>query len=144
MKQKTILLIFGFISFIACNNINEETRGNEKVATDSATIEKTATNKEASECYINTKNKDSILLRITIKNNTVTGEMNYQIAGKDKNKGTLQGEMRGDTIFADYTFSSEGKESLRQVAYLKKDNQLLEGYGVLCVQSIDAKRLLYL
>jgi len=55
--------------------------------------------------------------------------MNYCIAGKDKNTGTLQGQVRGDTIFADYTFWSEGKQSVRQVAYLKKDNSLLEGYG---------------
>ena len=37
--------------------------------------------------------------------------------------------MRGDTLVADYTFNSEGIESVRQVAFLKKGDQLLEGYG---------------
>lgn len=130
MKQKVILLIFPSIFFIACNNNNKEKAAvDEKNTTDSTTTAKAATNNETSECYINTKNKDSMLVNLTIKNNILTGDMNYQIAGKDKNKGTLQGEIRGDTIFADYTFMSEGKESVRQVAYLKKDNKLLEGYG---------------
>lgn len=75
------------------------------------------------------KSKDSVTLHLAITNDSIKGVMDYQLTGKDKNKGTLQGELRGDTIFADYTFMSEGKESVRQVAYLKKDNQLLEGYG---------------
>lgn len=112
----------------SCNSNQEKTSGDEKVGADS-TITKADTNNGTSECYINTKNKDSMLLHLTIKNNSVTGDMNYHVSGKDKNKGTLQGEIRGDTIFADYTFMSEGKESVRQVAYLKKDNSLLEGYG---------------
>ena len=37
--------------------------------------------------------------------------------------------MKGDTLVADYTFNSEGKLSTRQVAFLKKDGKLMEGFG---------------
>lgn len=129
MKQKLFLLMSVGVFFGACNNNPKTTTIDTNVTTDTTATGKTATTNETSECYANTKSKDSVLLHLTINNNTVTGNMNYKIAGKDKNKGTLQGEMRGDTLFADYTFSSEGTQSVRQVAYLKKDNSLLEGYG---------------
>lgn len=135
MKHKLFLLIAAGVVVTSCNNEPKTTTADgtvtadTKATTDTATTEKTTTANETSECYVNTKSKDSALLHLTINNNTVTGNMSYAIAGKDKNKGTLQGELRGDTIFADYTFSSEGKQSVRQVAYLKKDNSLLEGYG---------------
>ena len=34
-------------------------------------------------------------------------------------------------LLADYTFQSEGKESVRQVAFKIQDGKLLEGYGEL-------------
>jgi hypothetical protein len=37
--------------------------------------------------------------------------------------------MKGDTLLADYFFLSEGTRSIRQVAFLKRGNSLLEGYG---------------
>jgi hypothetical protein len=128
MKQK-VFIVIAFVVLLSCNGNPEKTITYNKVTTDSVATEKINTCTETSECYINKKNKDSMGLTLTIKNNLVTGNMNYQIMGKDKNKGTLQGEMRGDTLFADYTFWSEGIQSVRQVAYLKKDSSLLEGYG---------------
>jgi hypothetical protein len=37
--------------------------------------------------------------------------------------------MIGDTLIADYTFASEGTVSVREVAFLKKDHVLIEGFG---------------
>ena len=51
------------------------------------------------------------------------------MSGKDRNAGTLTGQMRGDTLLADYTFRSEGVESVRQVAFLTQDAGFVEGYG---------------
>ena len=47
----------------------------------------------------------------------------------DKNAGTIAGEMRGDTLIANYTFTSQGKQSVREVVFLKKGNKFLEGVG---------------
>ena len=37
--------------------------------------------------------------------------------------------MIGDTLFADYTFSSEGQSSVREIVMIKKGNDLIEGFG---------------
>jgi len=37
--------------------------------------------------------------------------------------------MNGDTLIAEYTFMSEGINSVREVAFLKKDQNYVEGYG---------------
>jgi hypothetical protein len=57
--------------------------------------------------------------------------MLYQLKERDRNNGTLQGTIKGDTLIADYTFSSEGMVSVRQVAFLKQQEGLREGFGEL-------------
>lgn len=59
----------------------------------------------------------------------VNGKLSYNLVGKDRNEGTLIGNMKGDTLIADYTFSSEGVSSVREVAFLQKDGTFIEGYG---------------
>lgn len=68
-------------------------------------------------------------MKLTLTGNEVTGDLACKYFQKDQNKGTLRGVMIGDTLFATYTFTSEGIESSREVASLKKDNDLVEGYG---------------
>ena len=53
----------------------------------------------------------------------------YNLNGKDKNIGTIQGGMKGDILIADYNFQSEGSWSTRQVAFKKLDDKFIEGYG---------------
>jgi len=59
----------------------------------------------------------------------INGNLTYNLVGKDKNEGTLIGNMKGDTLIADYTFMSEGVSSVREVAFLQKDGTFIEGYG---------------
>ncbi len=80
-------------------------------------------------CYSYTNNKDSATLTLITSGHVITGELSYKLFEKDSNHGVIKGAMRGDTLIADYVFNSEGKESTRQVAFLKKDGKLLEGYG---------------
>ena len=68
-------------------------------------------------------------MEIVIAGNLVTGNLTYKLFQKDKNEGTLQGTIKGDTLIADYKFMSEGTESVREVAFLKKGNDFIEGYG---------------
>jgi hypothetical protein len=37
--------------------------------------------------------------------------------------------MKGNTLFAEYKFLSEGTECIREVVFLKKENDFVEGYG---------------
>ncbi len=70
-----------------------------------------------------------MFLHLKISDNIVTGDLTYNLFQKDNNKGTLQGTMKGDTLIAEYKFLSEGTESIREVAFLKKENDFVEGYG---------------
>lgn len=81
------------------------------------------------QCYPYTTDKDTVSMKLTLVGNEVTGDLAYNYFEKDKNKGTLRGVMSGDTLFATYTFASEGIESSREVAFLKKDNDLVDGYA---------------
>lgn len=81
------------------------------------------------QCYLGVPGKDSVFLQLHIGNNKVTGNLEYKRFEKDRNKGTIRGMFRGDTLVADYTFMSEGVMSVREVMFLKKGDVLMEGFG---------------
>lgn len=82
------------------------------------------------QCFVSTANNSSIELSFNVNSHQeVNGKLSYNISGKDKNEGTLIGNMKGDTLIADYTFMSEGVSSVREVAFLQKDGALIEGFG---------------
>ena len=82
-----------------------------------------------SGCYASFSGKDTILLKIEVFPNVVTGILKYQVWEKDKNEGTIEGKLSGDTLFANYTFTSEGQTSVREVAFLLNNHQAIEGFG---------------
>ena len=84
---------------------------------------------ETSACYASVVAEDSVSLRLVNTDGDITGELAYNFREKDDNVGTVMGQMHGDTLLADYTFMSEGTESVRQVAFLKKGDAFIEGYG---------------
>ncbi|KUJ60093.1 hypothetical protein AR687_19530 [Flavobacteriaceae bacterium CRH] len=82
------------------------------------------------QCYVSTANNSTISLSFNVNSHQeVNGKLSYSLYGKDKNEGTLIGNMKGDTLIADYTFSSEGVSSVREVAFLQRENTFIEGYG---------------
>ncbi|URC10879.1 hypothetical protein [Flavobacterium sp. B183] len=82
------------------------------------------------QCYASrTRNSVTEMSLNVNSHQEVNGKLSYNISGKDKNEGALIGNMKGDTLIADYTFISEGVTSVREVAFLKKDGAFIEGYG---------------
>lgn len=81
------------------------------------------------ECYGFTGDGDTVNLQMAVSGQDITGTLIHNLDQKDRNKGTISGKMKGDTILADYRFSSEGTESVREIVFLKKDGMLYEGYG---------------
>ena len=82
------------------------------------------------QCYAYRTETDTV--RLTLQNTqptTVTGQLTYRYFEKDRNQGTIRGTMHGDTLLADYTFQSEGRQSVREVAFLRRDIGFVEGYG---------------
>ena len=126
--MKTTLLSLLAIGTIltACNTKTAQESAGETAA-DTATV--AAPPVATASCYAYTANKDTITLRLTVTGAAVTGELAYKLFEKDKNTGTIQGGMKGDTLLADYTFMSEGTESVRQVAFLRGGDTFTEGYA---------------
>lgn len=95
--------------------------------------------KPGKHCYLALFEKDSASLSFTI---TKTGKVNGQLAIKYGNAdttashqstaGKLTGVFRGDTLFADYYFTSgaNGKDNyINPVALLYKGDTLIMGHG---------------
>ncbi len=129
MKCKSILFMGILFIVFACTN-NEKSNNttvNDSVANDNTNI---TSSQPVKLCYAQ-KNKDTVLLNIELNGDKVTGELYINRFEKDVNRGTINGTMKGDTLFADYTFNAEGMQSVREVVFLKKDDVIIEGYGPL-------------
>lgn len=123
--KKVILSGVVFMSVLVSCKKEMET---EKPATTSDKI--VAEEQELQECYRAILKKDTISLTLNMKNSQLSsGNLSYNFYEKDKNEGALVGEMKGDTLYADYTFISEGTSSVREVAFLKKGDSYVEGFG---------------
>jgi len=111
----------------SCNNATQPVT-ESTATTDNLKVVKENTPVANTVCYAATGD-NTINLKLQINGNDVTGNLLYQLKEKDSNKGDLTGQLKGDTLLADYTFMSEGVQSTRQVIFLLKDNVAAEGYG---------------
>ncbi|MBP1225724.1 hypothetical protein [Flavobacterium sp. 1355] len=82
------------------------------------------------QCYSYSDNNSMVDLSFNVNSHQeVNGTLSYNLSGKDKNEGILNGNMKGDTLIAEYTFTSEGVSSVREVAFLNREGTFIEGYG---------------
>lgn len=127
--KKLIILSLLTLSFVSCKNktSKEQNTSEEKEV---VTTEKPSSLLQLG-CYSYNENNNAINLEITNFGNGITGKLTYAFDRKDSNSGIFSGKLDGDKLFGEYTFMSEGVESKREVAFLVKDNQLIEGYGEL-------------
>ncbi len=124
-------LIFLLCITAACANCNNNTAKKEtpgEAKTDIAI--KTASSLQTG-CYSYFDSSNAVNFEIIGQGESITGILTYALDGKDANTGTFKGELSGDKLSGTYTFLSEGVESTREVAFLVKNNQLIEGYGEL-------------
>ncbi|WEK19982.1 MAG: hypothetical protein P0Y49_02290 [Candidatus Pedobacter colombiensis] len=129
MKSTILIMVAFSLIMAACNseNKNKQPADNEKIA---ATNPPTDLAISTSDCYVHIKNRDTATLKINIDGQNLIGELNYKLFEKDSNKGEITGQIKGDTIIAEYTFNSEGMKSVREVAFVKKaDGNMYEGTG---------------
>ena len=105
--------------------------------TTQTTAEQPVTLASAAEprCYAYTTGQDTVRLTLQTTQPAVTGELAYHYFEKDQNRGTIRGTLHGDTLRADYTFQSEGRESVREVAFLRRGAGWVEGYGDVAEQA---------
>ncbi len=137
--MKKSLLILTAIATIIVSSCKNETKKNdsEVMAPEEADIMESDLNSPEIACYRYVSKKDTVLLQMEKMNDEVAGTLSYNYFEKDKNDGTFEGKMVGDTLFADYTFGSEGSVSIRDVIFVKKGNKLFEGFGQ--VEEVNGK-----
>lgn len=129
--NKIFLSALTLLALTACNNNSKQTDTERPVVKEAAPetgIQQPALNPG---CYEYNKDNNTIRLEITEVEDKVSGNLTFALAEKDDNEGTFPGTIHGDKIIGAYTFSSEGKESTREVAFLIKGDQLIEGFGEL-------------
>ncbi|MBC9929728.1 hypothetical protein [Chitinophaga qingshengii] len=102
----------------SCGQAGNQTNKN----TDSLKIDVTS----GDACFLRTTGKDSISLQLHIQDSSVTGDLSYRYFEKDKNNGTLSGSIHNHIIRAQYTFMSEGTQSIRPVVFRLQDDKAYE------------------
>lgn len=120
--MKTIKFLILVSLFASCNS---DKRGTDNVKSPQDDSKKIS----SINCYRYATSTDTILLKVIHAGNSISGTLIYMLNEKDKNKGMIQGNMKGDFLVAEYTFMSEGIQSTRQVVFKKEENSFIEGYG---------------
>ena len=98
--------------------------------------------------YIGHLANDVYILTILSKQGeSFTGTLDIKNFEKDSSTGILKGTYRNGILLADYTFQSEGTESVGWVAFKKIANGFIRGFGNVDsetkTQSIDSNQLTF-
>ena len=132
--KKTVFVFFLLVLVVSCKSKAEkENNCSEPEISTEMTEEKMETSSPILKtgCYTYEANGNKISFEITDVSSAILGNLNYTLKEKDPNTGTFTGSLKDSILIGSYTFASEGMESTREVAFLVKEGQLIEGYGEL-------------
>ena len=126
--KKLLVAAFAALSMLNCKNKEQKI---ETANTDPQEIIAEKTTALNLGCYVFDDGKNIVSLEIIENGEEIKGNLTYALSEKDKNSGKFTGKFKEGILIADYTFLSEGKESIRQVAFKPEGDKLIEGYGEL-------------
>ncbi|MGZ5197600.1 MAG: hypothetical protein ACXWVZ_06850 [Kaistella sp.] len=127
-----ILSAFMVLTALSCEKKITETVDVQTANPDSITVPESNEPIESSTlqtCYMEATGKDTLFITLDDNLGTITGKMRYKNFEKDSSFGDVMGTQNGDTLKLNYTFESEGTTSDREIYFLKKDGNLIEGIG---------------
>lgn len=130
--KKLILIPVIALAFSSCEKKSSEITTIDQSAADSVTVPESNEPIESStvqNCYLGVTGKDSVFVSVDNNLGTITGKMRYKNFEKDSSFGDLMGSKNGDTLKLSYTFQSEGSTSEREIYFLHKGENLIEGIG---------------
>ncbi|WP_353721579.1 hypothetical protein [Dyadobacter sp. 676] len=126
----TIRQFFSLLAISCLVSCSGKPGASDNMAADTSSRANIQAMDTTSHCFAYRVGKDSAFFRLHIgENGTATGELSYSLFEKDRNRGSFAGKIHGDTIWAKYTFTSEGIASVREIALLKKGPAWIEGFG---------------
>ena len=142
--MKNIILSAMAVFFIlSCDKKSTEITDLESTATDSVVVPETNEPVESSTlqtCYVAVSGKDSVFVSLDDNLGTIIGKMRYKNFEKDSSFGDVSGTQNGDTLKLNYVFEAEGTTSDREIYFLRKDGNLIEGIGE---HNVDADKDTY-
>ena len=128
MKSATYIFLFTSIILFGCKSEVPEKPEEASVEKQEIAAPKTESIQKI-ECYTYLENKDTIYMALSIKDDSIVeGDLSYSLFEKDQNKGSIRGRISNDSLFASYQFSSEGKDSEREIFFLKSPDGFVEGF----------------
>jgi len=81
-------------------------------------------------CYVAHLAKDVFTLEVqTQQGENVSGILDINNYEKDSSSGTFNGTYKDGILFGEYSFRSEGMDSVSQIIFKKEGNGFLRGYG---------------
>ena len=136
MMNRPILISVLIFLLVACSPSNRD----EQIAHN--VVGENAGRAAGPACYIYATDRDTVYLVLASPvGDTITGELRYDFFERDGNIGFIEGQVRGDTLMADYTFLSEGMVSVREVGFLLGKDRVIEGYGD--VEQVDGRMVFW-
>ena len=83
-------------------------------------------------CYVVAFEKDVYTLTILSQQSELfKGTLVFKNFQKDSSSGTFEGTYKNGILFGDYSFQSEGMNSVMQVIFKKSGSDFIRGYGAI-------------
>lgn len=124
-----VLVFLGLGIYAWSNNSGNKTSANGN-ATSTVYIPEVELPSALEGCYVAGTDKDVYTLNIsTQREDEVTGSLIFKNFEKDSSSGTFRGMYNNGILIGDYSFRSEGLDSVMQVAFKKEGNAFVRGYG---------------
>ena len=121
-----ITTLFIAICFVLCSCKHQEKQ--EKISDVEAVMQQTPAKEKT--CYAYSKDGNIVKLSMYINDDKkASGSLFISYKEKDANEGILTGNIHQDTLLINYKFKAEGRTSQRDMIFLFKGDQLIEGYG---------------
>lgn len=133
--MKYILYSLVFWCSLGCNDTNNtvEKPGDDRSAkSEKADLTK---NQGLPGCYMKITGRDTAILMLEQKGNSLSGKMLYDNFEKDGSRGTVNGMEDKEIIKLWYEFKSEGMHSVMEVYFKKENGRLLRGVGDMDVKT---------
>ena len=130
--KNLILSALMILTAVSCEKKTTETVDMQTTTPDSIVVPESNEPLESSTlqtCYMEATGKDTLFVSLDDNLGTITGKMRYKNFEKDSSIGDVMGTQNGDTLKLSYTFEAEGTTSDREIYFLRKDGNLIEGIG---------------
>lgn len=124
--KKAGLFVSLLILSVACNQQDAPSAG---TSSDTTSAPGKPDALPAKDCYAWTAGKDSIYFSLDGGTGIRNGRLVYAWAEKDRNEGVWKGTIDENILAGWYTFNSEGRQSVRQVAWKVVGNTLWPAFG---------------